>query len=69
MTALRDDALGVCIEGATDRFFGRPLDKNPYCKENAAEAWRLWALGWNEADWYIDARAQEETSRWLGERT
>lgn len=65
MTSLRDDALGVAVEGATDRFFGRPLEANPYCKENAEEAWRIWQLGWTEADWFIEVRGQEEASRWL----
>jgi hypothetical protein len=65
MPAMRDDMLGVVVEGAADRFFGRPLDKNPYCEENAGEAWRVWALGWKEADWLMDARGAEEASRWL----
>jgi hypothetical protein len=67
MTALRDDMLGVVVEGAADRFFGRPLGKNPYCEENAGEAWRVWALGWKEADWYINMRGQAEARRWLQE--
>ena len=65
--AIRDDALGVVVEGATDRFFGRPFEANPYCKDHAAEAWRVWALGWGEADWFITVRGQEEASRWLRE--
>ncbi len=31
MTAWRLDGLGVVVEGAVDRFCGRPLAKNPYC--------------------------------------
>lgn len=62
---MRDDDLGVVVEGATDRFFGRPFDKNPYSQEYAPDAWRIWALGWKEADWFIDVRGADEAARWL----
>ena len=59
--------LGVVVEGACDRWFGRPLDANPYCPVNAADAWRVWQLGWSEAAWMIDVRGAAEAARWLRE--
>lgn len=57
----------IIVEGAVDRFCGRPPDRNPYCEQNAQEAWGAWAFGWQEADWYLDVRGQEEAARWLRE--
>lgn len=59
---MRDDMLGVVVEGACDRWFGRPLDRNP---ASAAHAFRVWDFGWKEADFFIDVRGEEKAQRWL----
>ncbi len=61
------EQASIVVEGAVDRFCGRPRDRNPYCRENAEQAWHSWDFGWTEADWYLDIRGQEEARRWLGE--
>jgi hypothetical protein len=57
----------IALEGAVDRFCGRPRDRNPYCRENARDEFSSWDLGWTEADQLLDLRGQEETQRWLRE--
>ena len=57
----------VAIEGAVDRFCGRPRVQNPYQREPAAGAWEAWDLGWVEAEALLDLRGQEEAARWLRE--
>jgi hypothetical protein len=59
------ERAGIIVEGAVDRFCGRPRDRNPYCQENGQEAWSSWDFGWHNADWYLDVRGEEEASRWL----
>ena len=59
--------VSIAIEGACDRWFGRPKTQNPYSFANAREWWEAWDLGWSDADWLIDVRGQEETARWLRE--
>ena len=44
---------------------GRPISRNPYCLENAAEAHAAWTMGWREFDWYFQIRGQDEAARWL----
>ena len=39
---------------------------NPYSEDYAEEAWHCWH-GWQEADWYLGIRGQEEARRWLEE--
>lgn len=59
------DLAGVVVEGAVDRFCGRPLAQNPYAAGyDAADAW---AWGWGEADELLEMRGQEEATRWLNE--
>jgi hypothetical protein len=66
-TALARDpgTAGIAIEGATDYFFGRPLDENPYIRPHAADAWELWRFGWLKASFYEQMRGDEERRRWL----
>ena len=61
------ELVGVAVEGAVDRFCGRPRHANPYSLEYADEAWHAWDLGWGDADYLLDIRGQEEARRWLGE--
>jgi hypothetical protein len=65
MTASHLDRLGVVVEGAVDRFCGRPISANPYCATYAAEAHVGWRFGWQEDDFLLDIRAAEEAARWL----
>jgi hypothetical protein len=57
----------IAIEGATDYFFGRPLDENPYVRRHATTAWSEWRYGWLEASSYEQMRGDEERRRWLCE--
>jgi hypothetical protein len=68
MAVYEDEALRlapIIVEGATDRFCGRPADRNPYTKQTAGEWWDAWNVGWHEADYYLESRGQEEARRWL----
>lgn len=67
MTAWHEDALGVIVEGAVDRFCGRPEWANPYSREYASGAWHAWQLAWREAHVLLEMRGAEEASRWLRE--
>jgi hypothetical protein len=67
MTATQHDGLGVVVEGAVDRFCGRPLHANPYCPTYAAEGHAAWVFGWREADELLELRGEEEARRWLTE--
>lgn len=57
--------VGICIEGSVDRFCGRPREQNPYSFECAREWWEAWLYGWDEGDWFLGMRGQEEAARWL----
>jgi hypothetical protein len=57
----------VVVEGACDRFCGRPVEQNPYHPEVAAPQREAWTFGWEEADWVLGIRGQQEAARWLGE--
>ena len=59
------EQAGIVVEGAVDRFCGRPDDANPYSEDYAQEAWASWLFGWREADVLLDWRGQEEAQRWL----
>lgn len=58
---------GIAVEGAVDRFCGRPQDQNPYCPETARECYGAWQLGWLDADYLLEIRGAEEAARWLRE--
>jgi len=57
----------IAVEGAVDRFCGRPQDRNPYSAEYAPQDWDAWDLGWLTADDLIEIRGAEEARRWLRE--
>ena len=57
----------VAVEGACDRFCGRPLRANPYNPASAFEQFGAWEFGWHEGDFFLNERAQQECSRWLRE--
>ena len=57
----------IAVEGAVDRFCGRPREKNPYNPACAREWFEAWALGWDDANYLLDVRGQEEIDRWLRE--
>jgi hypothetical protein len=57
----------IAIEGAVDRFVGRPREANPYSKQYARVWWEAWLLGWDEASWLLEMRGEEEAARWLQE--
>jgi hypothetical protein len=63
----RAELAGIIVEGAVDRFCGRPFDANPYSEDYAEAAWGAWRFGWHEADCLLDWRAQAEAQRWLRE--
>jgi len=61
----RGDAFlwAIVAEGVTDRIFGRPFAHNPYAGGiDSAEAW---AWGWEEGNWILEMRGQDEVLRWL----
>jgi hypothetical protein len=58
----------IIAEGCCDRFFGRPRSQNPY-NLISARAWaEAWEWGWDEADFLLGVRGEQEARRWLGER-
>lgn len=57
----------IIVEGAVDRFCGRPYKRNPYSPTTAQEYWDAWNFGWVDADWLLGERAQSEAARWLRE--
>lgn len=61
------ELLGVIVEGATDRFCGRPRERNPYSPKYAPEQWAAWLAAWVEADALLDLRGRDEATRWLRE--
>jgi hypothetical protein len=67
VTASQHDGLGIVVEGAVDRFCGRPLQANPYSPTFAADAHAGWVFGWREADYLLEIRGQDEARRWLTE--
>ena len=60
-----ENGVRTAVEGAVDRFCGRPLERNPYSFGSAREAYHAWELGWLEADFLLEVRGGEEASRWL----
>ncbi len=61
------DKFRVVVEGAVDRFLGRPLLENPYNLEVAPEFHAAWAIAWREADEQLEIRGQQEATRWLSQ--
>lgn len=59
------DLWGVVVEGAVDRFVGRPLDRNPHDEPSAAHD--AWEIGWLDADQLLETRGEAEARRWLAE--
>ena len=59
------ELVGIAVEGAVDRFCGRPRHANPYALEFAADEWHAWDLGGGNGDYLLDIRGQEEARRWL----
>ena len=59
------ELLNIAIEGAVDRFCGRPRAINPYSRTCAQGHWEAWLLGWDQADFLLEIRGSEEATRWL----
>jgi ribosome modulation factor len=57
----------IVIEGAVDRFCGRPRDRNPYAPVDARNYWLAWDFGWLDAGALLEERGQQEAQRWLRE--
>lgn len=57
----------VAIEGAVDRFVGRPLDANPYSPALNGHAWASWRHGYAFAGTLLDLYGTKEARRWLSE--
>jgi hypothetical protein len=55
---------GIAVEGASDFFFGRPLDENPYARSEAEACWWAWRFGWLGASWFNESRGDVERRRW-----
>jgi hypothetical protein len=55
----------IAIEGAVDRFCGRPRERNPYAPDCDAYEW--WQFGWDDADQLLEERGAAEARRWLNE--
>jgi ribosome modulation factor len=56
----------IVIEGAVDRFCGRPRERNPYCRTYARDYWLAWDFGWGDAGSLLEERGEHEARRWLG---
>ena len=56
----------VVVEGAVDRFAGRPKAANPYA--GGYDSTEAWEYGWTEADEALELRGRQEAARWLGEK-
>lgn len=67
MSTQRQLSVLVAIEGAVDRFCGRPRDRNPYSIANCPLDVEAWDLGHIEAGLLLELRGQEEAARWLRE--
>jgi len=61
------DLWTIAVEGAVDRFCGRPAQRNPYSQLSAPDYREAWLLGWDEANHLLDIRGAEEARRWLTE--
>ena len=57
----------IVVEGAVDRFCGRPREANPYSEKYARQWFEAWLFGWDDASWLLEMRGQDEVRRWLGE--
>jgi hypothetical protein len=59
------DLLLVVVEGAVDRFCGRPRTANPYSFESVRDGHEAWLMAWDETDLLLEMRGAEEAARWL----
>jgi hypothetical protein len=57
----------IAVEGAVDRFCGRPRNHNPYSSTSARDHFEMWTWGWDGADELLELRGREEAARWLRE--
>ena len=61
------ELLYIVVEGAVDRFVGRPREANPYAPKNARDWHEAWLLGWDDAHELLAERGANEAARWLRE--
>ena len=61
------ELIPIAVEGAVDRFCGRPRDRNPYHPTAASNHHEAWAWGWDDADHLLEIRGEQEARRWLAE--
>jgi hypothetical protein len=61
------ELFSIVVEGAVDRFCGRPRDRNPYSRRYAPHEFEAWSWGWDDADSLLEQRGQQEAARWLRE--
>jgi hypothetical protein len=59
--------VDIAIEGATDRFMGRPLSANPYSSRLCPHERASWERGWELGGWLLGVRSEAEARRWLNE--
>jgi hypothetical protein len=57
----------IVVEGAVDRFCGRPRSRNPYSPVSAGDYFYAWLWGWDDADALLELRGRAEAARWLRE--
>lgn len=53
----------IVAEGCADFFFGRPLEENPYSREDPS-GWESWREGWLSGSFMEQTRGDEERGRW-----
>lgn len=59
--------IHIVIEGAVDRFCGRPVHMNPYAPQFAWDHFAAWEFGWRDAGELLEYRGAQEARRWLRE--
>ena len=59
------DMRAVAVEGAYDRFCGRPLNRNPYSRDELPNASIAWDDGWREFNSLLGQGVAREVRRWL----
>jgi hypothetical protein len=63
----RIELFPVVVEGAIDYFCGRPREKNPYSPTYASNEREAWFWGWDDAEYLLAVRGEEEATRWLAD--
>ena len=53
----------IAIEGAVDRFLGRPLEQNPYSARFAPDGHASWTEGWRDAGRLFEIRMLQSLRR------